>query len=125
MISVTISTNIESGHTVGKRNYILGCNVLNCLVIKLSICSLQAGVKICAAIGLKTIYSRFNSIVSGYRRNIHPFASNTRSCAKAYNGHIASQAVRCIIFQACYFTILKHSTAIAKDKVTCCILCSL
>ena len=125
MISVTISTNIESGHTVGKRNYILGFNALNCLVIKLIICSSQAGVKICAAIGLKTIYSRFNSIVSGYRRNIHPFASNTRSCAKAYNGHIASQAVIRVIFQAGYLAVDELSSAIAKDKVICCILCSL
>ena len=86
---------------------------------------MQTGVKICAAIGLETIYSRFNSIVTICCRNILPFASNTRICAKAYNGNIATQAVRCIIFQACYLTILKHSSAIAKDKVICCILCSL
>ena len=64
--NISIITNIVSWHTIGKRNYILGCNVLNCLVIKLSICSSQAGVKICAAIGIQAIYCRFNSIVSGY-----------------------------------------------------------
>ena len=126
MVSVlTVPTNIESGHTVGKRNYILGCNALNIIVIKLSICRLQTGIKICAAIGLETINSRFNSIVSGYRRNILPLASNTRACAKAYNGNIATQAVICVFFQAGYRVAIKLSSAIAKDKVICCILCSL